>query len=145
MELLVVQSEIECPLETVWSYFTDPKHIQNWNFASDDWHCPEATSVFQVGGKFNNKMAAKDGSFAFDYWGIFQEISPNKKLKFSLGEDLGSSRYVEVAFISEGRVTRVIEGFVPETENPIELQQQGWQMILDNFKKYCESSHTQSK
>ena len=58
MELLVVQSEIDCPLESVWTYFTEPKHIQNWNFATDDWHCPEATSDFQIGGKFIYKMAA---------------------------------------------------------------------------------------
>ena len=140
MELLVVQSEIACRLESVWTYFTEPKHIQNWNFAADDWHCPEATSNFQIGGKFMYKMAAKDGSFAFDYWGIFKEISPNEKLKYTLGEDLGTSRYVEVEFVGEGEMTRVIERFVPETENPIELQQQGWQMILDNFKKYCEAS-----
>lgn len=85
-------------------------------------------------------MAAKDGSFAFDYWGIIKEISPNEKLKYTLGENLGTSRYVEVEFVAEGEMTRVIERFVLETENPIELQQQGWQMILDNFKKYCEVS-----
>jgi hypothetical protein len=33
----------------------------------------------------------------------------------------------------------VIEIFDPESENPVEMQQAGWQMILDNFRKYTES------
>lgn len=139
MELIELRVEIQAPLDRVWDCFTNPEHIVGWNFAMDDWHCPTATSEFKVGGKFSYKMAAKDGSFSFDYWGIFQEIEPKNRLKFSLGEDLGTSRYVEVIFSFNQGVTLVVEKFVPEADNPIELQQQGWQLILDNFKKYCES------
>lgn len=139
MEMLEVQTEVHAELERVWRCFTQPEHIIHWNFASDEWHCPEAKSDFEVGGKFSYQMAAKDGSFSFDFWGIFQEIVPNHKIKFSLGEDLGTSRFVEVKFVFDMGVTRVTERFVPESENPVDMQQQGWQLILDNFKKHCET------
>jgi len=47
---------------------------------------------------------------------------------------------VEVDFIGLGDVTDVIESFEAEDENTLELQQNGWQCILDNFKKYVENN-----
>jgi hypothetical protein len=36
-----------------------------------------------------------------------------------------------------------VEQFVPEDQNPLDMQRMGWQLILDNFKKYCESLQVQ--
>jgi hypothetical protein len=47
---------------------------------------------------------------------------------------------VQIVFLTDGNQTKVTEIFDPEMENPLELQQAGWQMILDNFKKFCESA-----
>lgn len=138
MELIEVQTIVNAPLERVWECFNQSQHILGWNFASDDWHCPKAESDFRVGGKFCNTMAAKDGSFSFDFWGIYREIMPQQKLVFSLGEDLGESRWVEVHFEDVVDGVRVLERFVPEDQNAAEMQKQGWQMILNNFKAYCE-------
>jgi len=33
----------------------------------------------------------------------------------------------------------VTEYFDPENQNPLEFQKDGWQAILDNFKRYSES------
>lgn len=33
-----------------------------------------------------------------------------------------------------------VETFEAETTNSIELQKEGWQAILDNFKKYAEAN-----
>ncbi len=141
MDLITVESVVATDLETVWNCFIEPGHIRGWNFASDDWHCPEAESDFRVGGKFMYKMAAKDGSFAFDYWGYFRSIEPKTALEFALGEDLGESRWVRVEFsvLADNGGVRVVEQFVPEDQNPLDMQRMGWQLILDNFKKYCES------
>ena len=43
-----------------------------------------------------------------------------------------------VIFELSDNETMITEKFDPETENPVELQKTGWQMILDNFKFYVE-------
>ena len=142
MELLEVRALVYGRLEHVWNCFTEPKHIMGWNFATDDWHCPSADSDLRKGGKFCYAMAAKDGSVTFDYWGVFRDVQPCSRLEFSLGEDLGSGRWVIVEFdeLPNNGGVMVVEKFVPEDQNPLEMQQMGWQMILDNFKKYSESA-----
>ncbi len=141
MEMIEVRTVIHSDLHVVWDCFTNPLHITGWNFASEDWHCPKAESMLEEGGKFCYTMAAKDGSMSFDYWGHFRKIEAQGFLEFSLGEDLGESRWVSVEFkkMPNGEGVEVIERFVPEDQNPLDMQRMGWQMILDNFKKYCES------
>ena len=39
----------------------------------------------------------------------------------------------------DDNTTEVIEILEPETQNTKELQEQGWQAILNQFKKYIES------
>ena len=123
------------PVEVVWEYFTQPEHVVNWNFASNDWHCPEASNDLREGGKFSYIMAAKDGSFSFDFWGIYTKIIENKTIEIKLGDD----RKVWIEFSENNQETIIVQRFEAETQNSPELQQTGWQMILENFKKYVES------
>ncbi len=120
----------------VWEYFTNPIHVKNWNNASPDWHTPNATNDLHVGGKFNYTMAAKDGSMSFEFWGIYTQIKPEKTLFYTLGDD----RKVKIAFTTNGNEVTVTQQFEPETENTIELQQQGWQAILNNFASYVTNN-----
>ena len=126
---------INKPINTVWECWTKPEHITQWCFASDDWHAPSSTSDFKIGGKISTRMEAKDGSFGFDFWGTYDEITPNEKLAITMGDDRKWDIYFSVV---DGGV-KVVEEFEAESENPIEMQQEGWQMILNNFKKYVES------
>ena len=80
-------------------------------------------------------MAAKDGSFAFDFEGIYDEIKPNQQVSYHMAD----GRKVDVLFTPNGLHTHVSVTFDIETENEPELQRQGWQAILDNFKRYTES------
>lgn len=132
---ITVEATIYLPIAKVWNCWTDPKHIIKWNNASDDWHTPTAENDLRVGGKFLSRMEAKDGSMGFDFWGTYTRIEP---LKF-IGYTLGDERKVEISFLAEGNKTRIIETFDPEEVNSVELQQTGWQAILNNFKKYAES------
>ena len=134
MEPIEVKSTINAPIDQVWDYWTSPKHIMNWNFASRDWHCPKAENNLVHGGEFHYYMEAKDGSFGFDYWGTYLNIEEGKHLELKLGD----GRKVTVLFESLGNETTVTEIFDPETTNPVELQKTGWQLILDNFKAYVE-------
>lgn len=134
MQTITVQNTIEAPIETVWDYWTNPTHVIHWNFASTDWHCPNATSDFKIGGEFHYIMAAKDGSVSFDFCGTYTKIDTKSTIQLFL-ED---GREVNLQFIKDGDATKLIETFEPEEVNSLELQQQGWQAILNNFKSYVE-------
>ncbi len=135
MDLITVESIIEAPIDMVWDFWTKPEHVMHWNFASNDWHCPKANSDFNVGGEFHYIMAAKDGSVEFDFCGTFTKIIDKTFIEIFL-ED---GRELNIQFESEGNATKIIETFEPEEVNSMELQRQGWQAILDNFKSYTES------
>ena len=134
MELITVEAIIEAPIKTVWDFWTKPEHVMHWNFASNDWHCPRANSDFNVGGEFHYIMAAKDGSVEFDFCGTFTKIIDKIFIEIFL-ED---GRELNIQFESEENATKIIETFEPEEVNSIELQKQGWQAILNNFKLYVE-------
>lgn len=131
---ITVRTVIDALAGTVWKKWTTPEDITKWYFASNDWHCPKAENNLKPGGEFLFKMEAKDGSFGFDFIGIYQTIITNQLLEYTLAD----GRRVTVEFITDGEKTEDIETFEPENENPMELQQAGWHAILDNFKKYVE-------
>lgn len=133
---LKIETLVDAPIEKVWQFFSLPEHIINWTMASDDWHVPKAENDLRVGGKFNTRMEAKDGSFGFDFSGIYDVVEHHKTIAYTLGDE----RKVIIEFIEEGGQTKVTEDFEPENTNPIEVQQAGWQAILDNFKKYVEAN-----
>ncbi len=132
---ITVQVSIAADQKKVWEYYTNPQHITHWNFASDDWQCPQASNDLRVGGKYFARMEAKDGSFGFDFEAIYDEIVIGEKIKYTMSD----GRQAIVNFKSNGTQSDVTVTFDAETENPIDLQRNGWQAILNNFKKYCES------
>jgi len=133
---ITVKTTVNAPLEKVWKYWTEPIHIIKWNNASDDWHTPFAENDLRVGGKFISRMEVKDGSFGFDFSGIYDEVQFHEVISYTLVD----GREVKITFIGQENETRIKETFDAETINSIELQQGGWQAILDNFKKYAEQS-----
>lgn len=120
----------------VWDYFTNPIHVVNWNFASDDWHCPKAENNLEVGKSFTYTMAAKNGEMSFDFSGIYTEIEEYSKISYVLADE----RKIFITFLETEDGIEVSEKFDPESIHSEELQQAGWQMILDNFKKYTEAN-----
>lgn len=130
-----VETDINIPVEKVWSYWTEPKHITQWYFASDDWYAPRAENELKVEGKFRTRMAARDGSTGFDFEGVYTKVLRHKAIEFIIAD----GRKVRITFLNHGTDTKVTEFFEAETENSFEKQKGGWQAILNNFKKYCES------
>ncbi len=131
---ITIETTVNKPVNKVWEIWTDPKHIVNWNYASDDWHTTTATNDLKVGGKFSSRMEAKDGSMGFDFGGIYDQIKALEYISYELGDE----RKVEIKFVDNGESTKIIETFDAENENSIELQRSGWQAILNHFKKYAE-------
>jgi uncharacterized protein YndB with AHSA1/START domain len=133
---ITVETTVNTPVEKAWTLWTGPEHITHWNNASDDWHTPSAKNDLRVGGQFSYRMEAKDGSFGFDFGGVYDEVKTNERIAYTIGD----GRKVKIIFTRQGNGTKVVETFEAENTNPIELQRGGWQSILDNFKKYAEAN-----
>lgn len=133
---ITIQTTVNAPVEKVWKYWNQPEHITKWAFASDDWHAPKAENDLRVDGTFSTTMAAKDGSFSFDFGGVYTKVDNHKIIEYTIGD----GRKVKVEFVPEGNQTKVVETFELESQNPEEMQRGGWLAILDNFKKYTEAN-----
>lgn len=133
---VTVESIINAPVEKVWKYWNEPSHITKWCAASDDWHAPFAENDLRVDGQFKTTMAAKDGSFSFDFGGVYTKVEEHKAIDYTMGD----GRKVQIQFSSEGNKTKVVETFDPENMHPVDFQRAGWQAILDNFKKHTEEN-----
>lgn len=134
-EKITIQTSVSATKKMVWDYYTNPEHIIKWNFADSSWHCPTATNDLAIGGRYFARMEAKDGSFGFDFEAVYIEIKPEDSFTFEF-----DGRFATVHFKNNDGKTEVSISFDPESENPIELQRQGWQSILENFKNYVETN-----
>lgn len=130
-----IQATIKATPEKIWEAYTQAEHIVHWNFASPDWHCPSAEVDLKAGGQYKARMEAKDGSFGFDFLAVFDEVIPYSQIHYTLGD----GRKVKTRIEPQNDLTKVETLFEPESENPRDLQEQGWQAILNNFKNYVES------
>ena len=134
-EKITVTALVSAETTKVWKYYTQPEHITRWNFADPSWHCPSASNDMRIGGQYVARMEARDGSFGFDFTATYTEIHPGNTFTYEFW-----GRFATVRFREANGQTEVIITFDPETENPVELQRDGWQAILDNFKKYTETN-----
>lgn len=131
---IAIETTINAPIERVWAAWVTPADITQWNFASDEWFCPTAIINLAVGGKFNYRMEAKDASMGFDFEGTFTSINPLSSIEYALADD----RKVRIHFEQTASGVRVVETFDAEDEHSAEMQKQGWQCILNNFKKHVD-------
>lgn len=132
---ITVSTIVNAPVATVWEAWSSPEHIMKWNSASPDWHTPKAENDLRKGGKFSSRMEARDGSFGFDFGGVYDEVKEHELIEYTMGD----GRKVSITFAAAGDTTTVTETFDAEETNPIEMQRGGWQAIMDSFKKYTEA------
>lgn len=135
MNKITVVATVDTDPKKAWEFWTAPKHIVKWNFASDDWHCPVAENDLRAGGKMKSRMEAKDGSFGFDFEGTYDEVIDYKKIAYSMAD----GRQAITSFENVDGKTKIITVFDAESTHPVEMQRDGWQAILNNYKKYVES------
>jgi uncharacterized protein YndB with AHSA1/START domain len=132
---ITIQATISADKSKVWEYWTKPEHITKWNFASDDWECPRAENDLRPGGKYAARMQAKDGSFGFDFEAVYDEVTNQEKITYTMGD----GRQATTGFEDQGGQTKVTTTFDAEGVHDAEMQRAGWQAILDNFKRYAEA------
>ena len=133
---ITVETTVEAPVDKAWKTFTDPSDITQWCQASDDWHAPFAENDLRTGGRFKTTMAAKDKSMQFDFGGVYSNVQPKKLIEYSMDD----GRKVKVVFTPLGASTKVTETFEAEDTHSVDMQRDGWQAILDNYKKFTERS-----
>ncbi|MBE0600946.1 MAG: SRPBCC domain-containing protein [Firmicutes bacterium] len=132
---VTVQTLVHAPLRTVWNLWTRPEHIKEWNSASDDWYTPSAQNDLRTGGRFCYTMSSRDGKNSFDFLGTYTEVIPQEKIACTLDD----GRKVSIKFEPLADAVQVAETFELEHEYAPDKQQEGWQAILDHFKRYVEA------
>ncbi len=134
--VITIDAMVHAPINKVWEQWNSPEHIKQWCAASDDWHAPNATNDLKKGGTFTTRMEAKDGSFGFDFGGVYDDVVEHKKIEYTIGD----GRKVHITFTETDGGVKISESFEAEDQNPLDMQQGGWQMILNNFKKHVEKN-----
>lgn len=135
--IITVSADIAASPATVWEAYNNPEDIKQWNQASPDWHCPSSENDLREGGRFRNTMAAKDGSFSFDFSGVYTRIVPYKLVEYTLDDN----RRVSVNFVETEKGATITTSFEAEDQHPVDLQREGWQLILNSFKNHTEHNH----
>lgn len=138
LQQVTVATTVPLTLERAWEAYTDPNAVTQWNFANDEWHCPSASIDLRVGGPHKARMEAKDGSFGFDFEGTYSEVDAPNSLTLVLADGRKSRTTFEHS--SDGTLVRTM--FDAEAENPVEMQREGWQGILNNYQKFAERVST---
>ncbi|WP_312793177.1 SRPBCC family protein [Sphingobacterium sp.] len=141
MEKIKIEAHINVRVESIWNAYNSAEDIMQWNHASDDWHCTSSINDLRIGGKFKNRMEAKDGSMGFDFEGTYTNLEPFKKIAYVMPD----GRHVSIYFESKKSATDIIVIFDAESENPIGMQRDGWQAILNNFKSYVEKTYANTQ
>lgn len=131
-ERITVEALVDAPIDVAWTRYTAPDHVMRWNFASDDWHCPSASSDLREGGKFTSRMEARDGSFGFDFEGTYTRVIHHQRIEYQFGD-----RAAVVEFLPQGGKVLVRVSFDPENEYPLDQQKSGWQSILENYARHA--------
>lgn len=131
---ITIEAVIAASPEKIWHCWTEPDHITKWNFASDDWHCPSAENDLKVGGQYKTRMEARDGSVGFDFEAVYDKVSPHTLITYTMMD----GRKATTTFEAQKGATKITTTFDAEEENPIDMQREGWQAILNNFKSYVE-------
>lgn len=135
---LHTEIDINIPLIDVWNMWTNPEDITKWYHASEGWTIPFAENNLTEGGVFKTAFASPDGVVQFVLEGTYTEVTQHSRIAYTL---LGG-REVIITLSEIANGTRITQGFDPENQNPLEMQQTGWQNILVNFKNYCENKNT---
>ena len=133
---ITVRVLIDSPIDRVWKIWTTPEDIVKWNYASEDWHSPQVYNDLRVGGTFNYRMEARDGSYGFDFKGVYNKVNLNELIEYTIDD----SRKVKINFSYKDDKTEIVETFEAENVNSFDMQHDGWQAILDNFKKFVENN-----
>ena len=135
--MITFEGEVLADRERVYDAFLAPEGLRQWHRASDDWSTPHAETDPRVGGRFNIGYGDPTGEHTFDFTGSYTELDRPNRIAYTIDD----GRKVEVNFTDAGdNRTHVQWSFEPESENPEDMQRQGWANQLTSLKRYLEGA-----
>lgn len=135
LEIISVNITIHQSLEFVWDTWNDENQMKYWLFLSDDYEITNPKNDLRIGGGYSYLMKSKEGGFDFEYKATYKQIELKKFIAFTLSD----SRRVEVAFFEVEDVVHIEIRFEAVREQDLDVQLQGWQKLLFNFKNHIEN------
>jgi uncharacterized protein YndB with AHSA1/START domain len=75
---LVLERDIDVPVDLVWKAWTTPSHIRHW-FVPKPWSITSCEIDLRPGGIFSSTMRSPEGK-EFPNVGCFLEVVPNERL-----------------------------------------------------------------
>ncbi|WP_315820949.1 SRPBCC domain-containing protein [Paraflavitalea speifideaquila] len=134
-QVITVEIFVNAPVEAVWHYWTEPRHIMQWNQPSDEWTNSRVENDLRVGGRFLFMMEAKDGSAGFAFEGVYDAIQGHHSISYTL---MDGRKTVNV-FAAVGAGTTITETFEPTAGLPEQEQRIFCTGVLEKFKAYVEN------
>ena len=80
---LVINKQIQAPVEDVYRAWTNPEMIKQWFGPDSTMTVPEAGVELEVGGEYMIHMHHSEGDSDHIVSGVYEKIIPNEKLVFS--------------------------------------------------------------
>lgn len=134
MATILLSQHIDASPEVVFQAFFDPQANLAWNHAGGGWTTPFAEIDARVGGLFRVGYASPDGKESFTFEGTFDEIRRPEFVRYTIAD----GRPVSIWFKEQEGGTHVELELTLENQNPVELQREGWGMILTHLAEYVE-------
>lgn len=78
---LVLERELDVPVDLVWKAWTTPEHLKHW-FVPKPWTITDAKIDLRPGGVFSTVMRSPEGQ-EFPNNGCYLEVVPNERLVFT--------------------------------------------------------------
>jgi uncharacterized protein YndB with AHSA1/START domain len=135
---VVITRVLKAPCAMVWHAWTDPKQMVQW-FSPQEIECRSVNADVKIGGAYRIHMFSDEGDHIAI--GKYQEIVPNKRLRFSWEWENYAmpDSVVTVEFEDLGTTTRLTltHEAVPDAEDAAD-HKRGWTSCLDKFVRMME-------
>lgn len=135
---LVITRIFHAPCAMVFKAWTDPKQMVQW-WSPKDIECRSVTADLRVGGAYRIHMVSEKGDHIAI--GTYQEIVPNRRLRFSWQWETYAmpDSVVTVEFEDLGKTTRMtfIHEGLPDEEDVAD-HTHGWTTAIDKFAGLIE-------
>lgn len=135
MESIKSEVVLLAPVDKVWSYFTDPKHVTKWFFVLQNQKCQSAVVELKEGGEFRYLMSTREAGTGYEFRGKIENILAHEKIELILHDGREAAFYFDSIDATTTKFTMVFE---PETKNTSQTQKRFWDVVLTNFEKYVE-------
>ncbi len=126
---------LDAPRELVFDCCLKAEHLVHWHSAGGGWTTPYATSDGRTGGRFKIGYAAPDGKVAFDFTGIYTEVTPHSRIVFQIDD----GRPCTLDFADQDGKTLVTLTLALEGTHSEEQQRHGWGEILKSLERYTRT------